>query len=75
MSNKKSAKAGPDIPAEAKSKGGVNESPSQDEKTVDRSGDLDGGPNRGEAGEYLPASYKVSKKTNEGDFDMVRHDR
>jgi hypothetical protein len=77
MANKRVTRGTENIPSEATSKGGMNEStPAQqreraDERLQRAHKELDSGPKIGEMGEYLPAAYlktrtvvenKVAKK-------------
>jgi len=49
-----------EIPAEANSKGGLNESTPKEQRAPEGA-PLSNGPKRGEKDEYLPASYKTTR--------------
>lgn len=79
-SSPSSVKAGPEIPAAALSRGGLNEAPPADQRAPAKApSKLDDGPRRGDAGEYLPAAYKTSFTVGKGKdaktHDLVRIDR
>lgn len=75
MANANPVKHGPDLPPEALSGGGVNETLPLDQRVVRKptKKELSDGPRRGEMDEFLPAAYERAHASRRRDGSTEEH--